>query len=167
MNGYFQLCMNEQGTFLKLIPETDGGEPIEIGEVAEYLEFEKIPFELTDIRDAVLSGKETTIPLCRERKFPVNERSIIKVSADRMTAEIRFYAPSDDGIMMDRKEILGDLAYQKIVYGIQEDVIDQFLLSREYCRTFVIAVGDKIVPGKDAWIEYFFNTDLRARPTLQ
>ena len=57
MNGYFQLCMNEQGTFLKLIPETDGGEPIEIGEVAEYLEFEKIPFELTDIRDAVLSGK--------------------------------------------------------------------------------------------------------------
>ena len=167
MNGYFYLDMNEQGTFLHLIPQTGDGMPVEAGEVAEYLEFEKIPFDLPAIHNAIVSGRETRVPLCAERKLPVNERSVIRVSPDRMSAEIRFYAPSNDGAKMDKREIMGDLTYQKIVHGIKEDVIDQFLASREYCKTYIVAEGEKITHGKDAWIEYFFNTDLRARPTLQ
>lgn len=167
MNGYFRLDMDEQGTFLHLFPQTDDGMPVEAGEVAEYLEFEKIPFDLPVIHNAIVSGKETRLLLDKERKLPVNERSVIKISPDRMSAEIRFYAPSSDGAKMDKKEIMGDLSYQKIIHGIKEEVIDQFLASGEYCKTYVIAEGEKIVPGKDAWIEYFFNTDLRARPTLQ
>lgn len=167
MNGYFRLDMKEQGTYLHLIPPTDNGIPVEAGEVAEYLEFEKIPFELPVIHTAILTGKETEVRLCTERKLPVNERSVMKVAPDKMSVEIRFYAPSGDGARMDKKEIMGDLSYQKIIHGVKEDVIDQFIASREYCRTFTVAEGEKIVPGKDAWIEYFFNTDLRVRPTLQ
>lgn len=167
MNGYFRLWMNELGTFVKLFPETDGGERLEVGEVAEYLEFHQLSFDLKELRDGIVSGKETLVPLTKEKKLPVNERAVITVAPDRLSAEIRFYAPSNEGSVMDKKEIMGDIAYQNIVFGVQEDVIDRFVENREYCKTYVIAIGEKVVPPKDAEIEYFFNTDLRVRPTLK
>ena len=36
-NGYFQLQMKENGTFVRLFPPTEGGEPIRIDELRQYL----------------------------------------------------------------------------------------------------------------------------------
>ena len=42
MNGCFQLMIKEQETALKLVPPTNNGEPISIGELLEYLHARKI-----------------------------------------------------------------------------------------------------------------------------
>ena len=41
-NGYFELVIHEHGTFLRLIPPTEGGEKINVAEVAAYLTKQKI-----------------------------------------------------------------------------------------------------------------------------
>ena len=38
MNGYFQLDCREDGTYLWIYGETDGGEPVKEVEVADYLQ---------------------------------------------------------------------------------------------------------------------------------
>ena len=48
--------------------------------------------------------------------------------------------------------------------GIDEAAVEAYLAKRNYCEDIVIARGKEPVQGKDARIEYFFNTDLSAKP---
>ena len=36
-NGYFQLHLEEEGTYIRLFPQQDGGMPIDLSEVMSYL----------------------------------------------------------------------------------------------------------------------------------
>ena len=38
MNGFFQLDLRQEGKFLRIYAATDGGEPVNINELAEYLQ---------------------------------------------------------------------------------------------------------------------------------
>jgi len=38
MNGFFQLDLRPEGTFLRIYAATDGGEPVNINELADYLQ---------------------------------------------------------------------------------------------------------------------------------
>ena len=46
------------------------------------------------------------------------------------------------------------------------DEIEAFFAHREYCEDVLVAKGTAPVQGKDAYIEYKFNTDRKAKPTL-
>ena len=37
MNGYFQLDLRPEGTFLRIYAAKDGGQPVNINELADYL----------------------------------------------------------------------------------------------------------------------------------
>lgn len=163
--SYFQVINEESKTSLKLVR---GETPLMVNEIADYLTQHQIPFDLKAINNAVLSVKEcSVIELCRQKSLPIQEQLVINVSADKMQAYGRFYAPSNDGAYMEKKEILGDLKYKGIVYGIEEEEIEAFLEERKYCTNLVLAAGKEPRQGEDAYIEYKFNTDLKARPTLR
>ncbi len=166
MNGYFQLITGGKGTLLHLFPETDGGEPIDLNEVMDYLRWKNIPYSSKLLKEGLDRHEDTIVPLCADSRYPEQEMCVIKVSDDSLHATIRFYAPSDNGAVMDRAEIMNDIACQKIVYGIKEETIDLFLAEREYCKTYELAEGQPAKSGKDSQIEYLFNTDVQAKPTL-
>lgn len=167
MNGYFQLITSGSDTSLHLIPETDGGEPIRINEVANYLRYKKILFNLKQINEAIEKHEDTIVPLGKEKHSPEQEMCIITVSDDRLRAVIRFYAPSDNGVVMERSEIMDEIAANKIVYGILHENIDAFLAKREYCRDYELAVGQGVKSGRNSQIEYLFSTDTKAKPKLK
>lgn len=151
---------------MRLVPETDGGEPLNINEVTGYLKYKKILFNLKLLNEGIEKHEETIVPLGLDDHYPEQEMCIITVSDDKLRATIRFYAPSDNGEVMDRDEIMNDIAYNKIVYGIKQESIDEFLSHREYCRDYELAVGQPAKSGKDSQIEYLFSTDVQAKPTL-
>ncbi|MCM1538344.1 MAG: FapA family protein [bacterium] len=166
MNGYFQLITSGNGTAMRLIPETDGGEPIRVNEVANYLKYKRILFNLKQLNDGIEKHEETVVQLGLDAHMPEQEMCFITVSDDKLHAFIRFYAPSDNGVVMSRDEIMNELALNKIVYGVLQENIDAFLAKREYCKTYELAVGQSAKSGKDSQIEYFFSTDLQAKPKL-
>lgn len=168
MNGYFQLVNGEKGLGIRLIPPTEGGDIISVNEVAEYLQSKDIAFELTLLNRVLLALKDEAVvfPLKPMRGMPEREMVHLYLSPDKMKAEGRFYAPSTDGGRMDKQEILDDLKNHGIVFGIDDNAIDQFLQKRNYCESIVLARGKDPVQGQDAKIEYYFNTDIKARPTL-
>jgi len=164
MSSYFQVINETNRTCLKLVK---GEERLLINEISEYLTLHKIPFNIAEINKAILSGEEIEIiELTKMRSYPINEEFQISLTDNKMQAIGRFYPASNDGAAMGKDEILSSLKYKGVVYGIQEDIIDNFLKEKQYCTNIVLAKGTEPRHGSDAYVEYFFNTDLKARPTL-
>lgn len=167
MNGFFQLIHNAHGTSIKIVPPSQGGEMFPVTELSDYLNARNIRFDLHKLNAVCLGLKEKVeIPLNLEMGYRESEKCIVTISPDKMSATMRFHAPSNDGEVMNSTEILQELKHQGLQYGVMEDVVEQFVEHREYCRDFLIAKGTEPIQGSDASIEYFFSTDIHAKPTL-
>lgn len=167
MNSYFRLVVTQNQTLLELVPPTDGGAPIDINELALYLQLKQIKdYDIAAIYKQIqtLGQEPVMVPVCDAPIYPVHESCIIRVSEDKMRASARFYPASNTGKTIEKGEILSDLAHYKVNFGINEAAIDAFLASRRYCTDIVLAEGKEPRHGTDAWVEYFFNTDLSAKP---
>ena len=167
MNGYFQLINKGGSWYVRLFPEKDGGEKIDVNELREYLARNDILVDPVQI-NSVISSLATVVdyPLSEELKFAVNETFTLKISDDKMTAVARFYPESTGGQPMSAGEIIKDLQFKNIRIGVQQETIQKFIDNREYCTNIVVALGQPPVQGTDASIEYFFNTNLNAKPKL-
>lgn len=167
-NGYFQLICTGKAVKLKLFPAEDGGDNIDINEVMGYLQQKNILYDLYALNTAIqnLGEEEVVVWLSDQEIHAERECCKVDVSKDKMEAVARFYAPSKSGELMTKEEFLNDLSHMKIVEGIDEEAIDNFFENRQYCTNIVVAKGTPPRHGKDASIEYFFNTDLKIQPTM-
>ena len=166
MNAFFQLMLTQQGTVIRLVPPKDGGEPILVSELLEYLQLKNIAVvDMTKLYQAINSlTAETYVVLNNYSFYPEQEMLQVKLSEDKMTAIARFYPPSNQGMLLTKAEIINDLKYKKITHGIDESTIDRFVENHLYCQDIVIAKGVLPVQGTDASISYYFQTDLTAKP---
>ncbi len=168
MDASFQLICGDKDTKLKLIPATDGGEPLNVGLIVDYLNSAKIEFLVPELSKAVSElTEETTITINMNKSPAVAEHLILDLRDENMVCIGHFLPPSDKGSLCNEGDIMAALASKGVVYGIKEDEIRGFLRNREYFKEYVFAEGVAPVQGKDAEVEYFFNTDLKARPTLK
>ncbi|MCR4842448.1 MAG: FapA family protein [Eubacterium sp.] len=85
---------------------------------------------------------------------------------DNMSVIARFYPPSKNGSAMTKGDIIEGLRRERIRYGIQEDVISDFLENPKYCTDYIIAKGDEMVRGTEGHIDYFFETEKNLAPKL-
>ncbi len=167
MNGYFQLVNNDKGSFLRLVPPTAGGAPLEVSEVSDYLQEKNILVNDFKTVAKIVSSfdKECLVPLSNEKAYPQQEMFKLTISADNMTATGRFYPASSDGDQLKgAAEIIDDLKYRKVIFGYDEAAINGYIQNRRYCEDILLAKGVDPVQGTDAYVEYFFNTDLNTKP---
>lgn len=164
-NAYFRIHVKEEGTFLQIIPAQPGGKALEIAEVTAYLERCGCKeFNLKELNQAIMIPHETEVYVGNIYPLQVNEEMTIRISLDKMNAYCRFYPNSEGGTQVTVKEILSDLAMKGITNGIRQEEILHFMNDKEYCTDYVFAMGKMPVHGKDAKIEYFFNTNLNLKP---
>ncbi len=169
MNGYFRL-INENGkNSIKLIPPVGDGKQININDVLEYLTMKDYTCDLPALRKAVETAaeEETVLLLNMEKRFAERECYKLTVSQDKMQAYAKFYAASEGGENMTVDEMLKDLELKGIRVGIKQEAIAGFFAKREYCEDILIAEGIMPKQGTHAHIEYYFNTDKKAKPTLR
>lgn len=169
MNGYFQIAVNEQGTSVRLIPPTDGGEKIQVNELKSYLERIGVPYNVMAINSALYQLKEEEVVLfLNSVKIPaVDEKCEIYVMGDKMSAVLRLYPASTGGAGITEEQIMEQLKQDKIQYGIDKDAIHDALSHKKYCTNIIIAKGKLPTAGKDATINYYFDTSVDARPELK
>jgi hypothetical protein len=169
MNGYFLLHVNDEGVSLELIPPFDGGEKIRVSELREYLDLVGVSYDVMAINTALYNLEEepAVIKLGNTKLPPVDEKCFINVSNDKMTAYLRMFAPSEGGGHLSKAKVLEELEREKITSGIDEDEIAKAIEERCYCTDIIIAKGKLPTPGRDASIEYHFDTNTSARPELK
>lgn len=167
MNGFFQLDLRPEGTFLRIYAAKDGGTPVNINEVAEYLQKKGISYEITDLNRKIQSITDKGVfQLDAIKRYQEREMMVVSIATNKMEATVRFYPPSVQGFQLEKDDIYADLRAAGVLYGVDDAVIDAYLAKRVYCTDIVMAIGKPVRHGTDASIEYFFKTDLKARPTL-
>lgn len=164
-NGYFKLDMRDNGVFLLTYPPEEGGTPPEVKEVIAYLDakgFNK--YDLKELNRSLNIMEPCEVYVGEWQGLYENETMTVTVSSDKMLAFCRFYPPSNKGKLMTEEDIVADLEFQKIVVGVNRGEIQKFLKNRAYCTNYILAKGIPPVHGKDAKIEYFFNTNPNLKP---
>ena len=167
-NGYFQVVRAPGGYGLQIFQPRDGGELVRLQEVLDYLDRQSIPYDAMSIKKAILDEEDNICFLERKDCPEIEETWKIEVSQDNMQAIVRFYPASQSGKRTTMDSVIKDLRFHSVVYGIQMNVLqDHFMSAGMYCTDLVVAQGREPRHGTDAWIKYYFNTDIHARPTLK
>ncbi len=167
-NGYFKLINMRKGFGVRIVPGRDGGEAVRIQELMNYLDKEKIPYTVEALKQAIAKNEDTAV-LLGEGECPFCEESYsMNVTADGMTATARFYPASETGVRLTFDEFYKDLRYRGVKFGVQMPVIQEHFQSEGiYDTDLVVAQGKPARHGTDAVVEYFFNTDIHARPEVK
>lgn len=167
-NGYFQVVKAPGGYGLQIFQPKDGGNSVSLQEVLNYLERESVPYDPMAIKRAILEEKDTMCFLEGKDCPELEETYSMEVSQDNMQVILRFYPASQTGKRVTMDSVIHDLRYRNIVYGIQMSVLqDHFMSEGIYCTDLVIAKGKDPRHGTDAYVKYYFNTDIHAQPTLK
>ena len=163
-NGYFQLVNCPGGFGVKLFPPLDGGQDIVLGEVASYLTKHNIVYDPFELKKAERINQETTVFLGVGPCPIVNENYDLFISENLMEVSVRFYAPSESGVRIEQSELIKDLQFKKIIYGVKLERVHTHFQSGCYCTDILLAQGKPAIQGTDAYIEYCFNVDIDAKP---
>ena len=166
VNGYIQVEYREDNeAFLIYYPPKESGEKPDYRECSEYLKshgFEN--YDNQAMRQLILGDAKSEMSLGVGDGIEFIESMSYKISLDKMKVTCRFYPPSTKGNCMNAKDILGELGKKGVKYGIDQDLILEFIENRVYFTDFVIAEGLAPVHGVDDKIEYFFNTNPNLKP---
>lgn len=164
-NGYFRLVNDSEGFGIALYHPTGYGEELQIGEITDYLDDMRIGYDKGRIQkeldleeDVVCHLGPDDCPVCPETYH-------LDVSEDGMIATVRFYPPSETGERMSLNGFLQDMQLRNITRGVQMKLLQEHFQSEgKFCTDIIIAKGKEPVEGKDAVIEYYFDTDMHRRP---
>ena len=168
-NSFFVIEIRDDGTYMHLYPAVSGGKTLGFDEIAKFLKHHMfMDYSRDTIKDALagLQTEKTCIKISSEKMQPFDERVVITAKLDGTIATARFYPPSNGGKLLTKEDIYDELKKEKVVFGIQEKVIDVFLLARQYCLDIPIAKALLPIPAKDTKITYHFDTKPLAKPKL-
>lgn len=166
VNGYFQLVNTNGITFIRLVPKQGNGNAVDINDVMEYLRVQNIEdYNFEEIKKQLKNHKKEEVILLNQLPLcAVKEYMKMSVSEDKMTASVRFYPPSSNGSRLSMEEMKTKLKQAGIVYGIDETVLAGQIKNPVYGTDVIIARGREVSQGKNAYIEYKFNTDRKMKP---
>lgn len=166
--GFFQLVNKPGGMFIKVYPGAQGTNSMLLDDIVNYFGERKImEYDLQALRDGLISATEPVEIKIGFAETPIeNEYLKITIDPEKMFAIGRFFAPSTGGNRMDKNLIVSELIRAGIKYGVQEDVIDDFLNNRTYCSNLILAKGTMPVEGKNAVINYKFRTGTSSKPKI-
>ncbi|MGF7144744.1 hypothetical protein HNQ56_003176 [Anaerotaenia torta] len=164
-NGFFQIVVKQDGTYLKLYAAEQGGEAVSYEEISKYLMDRNIfEYDKLAIGRALTANEEDEVRIAEALTIILDETVRVTISEDRMYAVARFYPPSDGGKLMEKDDIVSMLVRSGVKYGLNEEAIENYLKDRRYCTNYILARATLPVQGHDAAITYHFNTNLTQKP---
>ncbi|MBR1635057.1 MAG: DUF342 domain-containing protein [Lachnospiraceae bacterium] len=164
-NGYIQVEIKGKMAVCHIFPPEDGGNSISFAEMEDYLKDNGLTnFDKKEFRNRLASGERQTMSLGLCDGLEFSEMMYTKISLDKLKVTCRFLPPSMGGQLLTVRDIMTELEMKKIIFGIDQDAIMDFMNNRQYATDYVFAKGRPPVIGKDAKIEYFFNTNPNLRP---
>jgi len=165
-NGYFQLVLKDDGSYLKIFDAELGGQAVAFDEINQYLSNIGIyDYNKIEVGKALRLLQGTTEVKLTAGKIPTqDERVKIDILDERHFARGRFYPPSNNGKRLTKEDIMQELTRAGVRYGVDEAAINLFLKERKYCTDYILAKATPAIQGHDAEITYHFNTDLSHKP---
>ena len=168
-NGYFMISVKPDGTYVIVYEPENGGRRVNAEEIIDFLDNRRFEdFKKEEIRAALRNINKTTIFKISDTAMKSSAAfCVYNIQNDKMSAGAIMFPPIDGGSEMTCSELEGDLYAKGINYGIDKDIIKEVVEKKIYNTPFIVAKGAEPVQGKDASIEYLFNTDHIAKPKIK
>lgn len=166
-NGFFQISIKDDGTWIVLYPPAEGGKALRFDVIDAYLCKCRIGYDKKVLFETLQKlTKKEELRLSPEKIHPMDETAAVEVSADHLSAKLTLFAPCEGRARMTKEELIGELVRAGVKYGLQEQTLESLLEEPQYCTPIELAKATLPVEGTSASITYFFNTDLTAKPKL-
>jgi uncharacterized protein (DUF342 family) len=160
-DGEAYIHLSPGGAFLKVVPPRGRGKRAPESQALHTLNARGV----TGV-DAALVAKtvrEAAGEYVRVGDFehrPINDSSLtIDVAEGEMKAYVQVTPPGPGGCDLSVETYLSFLRNNRVVYGVREDFLREFADKPVYKEPVVIAEGTRPIDGRDAYIQYNFETD--------
>ncbi len=164
-NGYFQIRWMNKTAVCRIFAPKEEGVPVSYKELASFLSSQGIyGYSEADVAQAVAQGTDCEIMLAEGDGIEFSGSMELNCSLDKMKITAVFYPPSAKGSPLSYADIMAELKGRGVKHGIKGEVISAFLQEPVYCTPLVLAEGKQPLHGKDARIEYYFNTNPSLKP---
>ncbi|MBC9783441.1 DUF342 domain-containing protein [Heliobacterium chlorum] len=163
-DGFYRIEYRTDGVFLSVFAPVGSGRVVTAETVlAELLDREVRGFDPNHIRQLVLRQEQNIV--IAEPQQEVIRDGQVKVETDRdgMKAYLIVYPPRG-GQAVTFDVAMAALEQAGVVYGINEQLVRIALNNVQPGQRVMVAEGQPAKDGKNAKIEYRFNTDTRIRP---
>jgi uncharacterized protein (DUF342 family) len=153
--------LSAEGAFLKVVPPKGKGRKAVDAHAMQSL----VSRGVTDIDEALVSKtvKEAAAVYIKVGDFehrPVNDSIVtVEIAEGEMKAYIQVMPPGQGGCDLSVETYLSFLRNNRVVYGVKEDFLREFADKPVYKELSLVAEGSRPVEGRDAYIQYNFETD--------
>jgi uncharacterized protein (DUF342 family) len=150
-----------QGAFLKVLPPQGRGKRASEAQARLVLESRKVK----DINEALLAKtvKEAGGVYVRVGDFdhkPANDSTVsVDILDKEMKAAILITPPGPGGCDVSYEALVSFLRNNRVIHGIREEFLRNFLDRPVYKESVVAAEATNPINGRDAYIQYNFDTD--------
>jgi uncharacterized protein (DUF342 family) len=160
-DGEAYVHLSSEGAFLKVVPPVGKGRRAVESQAMRVLNARNV----TDIDGSLVAKavKEAAGEYVRVGNFdhrPVNDSVVsIDIAEGEMRAYIQVTPPGEGGCDLSVETYLSFLRKNRVVYGVKEDFLRDFADNPVYKEPVIAAEGAKPVDGRDAYIQFNFETD--------
>jgi uncharacterized protein (DUF342 family) len=160
-DGEAYVHLSAEGAFLKVVPPQGKGRRAVDAHAMQALSARGV----TNIDEALVSKtvREAAAAYVKVGDFehrPVNDSVVtVEIAEGEMKAYIQVMPPGQGGCDLSVETYLSFLRNNRVVYGVKEDFLRDFADKPVYRELVAVAEGSRPVDGRDAYIQYNFETD--------
>ena len=161
MDGDVFINMHPEGAFIKVVP------PKGIGRRARDIDAYNVllnrsieDFDRELVARVVHEAKSEYVWVAHFAHNPSADSTVmVEMSESEMQAYMTVTAPGVGGCDINFESYLGYLRGNRVHFGVLEDRIKEFIDRPLYGEKILVAEADKAEDGRDAYIQYNFETD--------
>ncbi len=149
------------GAFLKVVPPQGHGKKATEKQAIDALKEKNVKdIEQEIVTDLVKNAEGVYVKVGSFILNSINDSGMtVDVSDQEMKAYIYATPPGPGGCDLTPDVIISFLKRNRVYHGINKDFLEEFCDRPVYKEAVLVAEGDKPINGKDAYIQYNFETD--------
>jgi uncharacterized protein (DUF342 family) len=158
------VMLSRDGAFLKVAPPVGRGKRIGEAKVLQIINGRQVKdLDQAVVAQAVKDAAGIYVRIGSFDQNPVNDAMVsVEVGEQEMRAYITVTPPGAGGCDISAETYLSFLRNNRVVYGVKEDFLRSFTDRPVYKEPVCVAEGTRPVNGRDAYIQYNFETDQTA-----
>ncbi|AGT43069.1 FapA family protein [Treponema pedis] len=160
-DGMAYIFCAADGIYLKVTAPSGYGNPATIHDAIEKLRDRALPIPEDNILKPIINARSGEyVKIAPYTRIPGNDATMaVTISEDEMKAYLYVNPPSAGGVDLSADTIIAFLKNNRVIVGINEDLVKQFQDSPVYKEDYLVAEGIEPKDGEDARIEYDFEVD--------
>jgi uncharacterized protein (DUF342 family) len=160
-DGQVFVHLYPQGAFIKVVPPLGKGQKVTDIAVLSALKSRIVKdIDMPALSETVKQAAGVYVLVGGFESNPMNDAHIkLDINDMGMKAYVNVAPPGPGGCDMPAETILSFLRNNHVTYGIKEDFIRDFADQPKFMEYVLVAEGEKPTNGRDAYIQYNFETN--------